>query len=94
LNKNELFLSAEVHRWQNKLVVGVTVYSPNDISGLRRTKDVKFNTKVASSMRMMHALRFLEKVVKNMKNRPKTPFFLFYLPEISDIIRMEHIVIV
>jgi len=36
----------------------VTDYSPNDISGLRRPKNIKFGT----SMRMMHTLRFLEKV--------------------------------
>jgi len=39
----------------------VTVFSPNDISGLRRPKSIKFGTKVASGMRMMHALRFVEK---------------------------------
>jgi len=39
----------------------VTFLSPNDISGLRRPKNVKFGTKVAFSTRMMHALRFLEK---------------------------------
>jgi len=33
-------LSAEVHRWRNKLDVWVTVYSPSDISGLRRPKNV------------------------------------------------------
>jgi len=31
----------------------VTVFSPNDISGLRRPKNIKCGTKVASSMRMM-----------------------------------------
>jgi len=41
--------------------VCVAVFSPNDISGLRRPKNVKFGTKVASSRRMMRALRFLEK---------------------------------
>jgi len=36
--------------------VGVCpVFSPNDISGLRRPKNVRFGTKVVSSMRMMHA---------------------------------------
>jgi len=40
----------------------VTVFSPNDSSGLRRPKNVKFGTKVASSTRMMYALRFLVKV--------------------------------
>jgi len=44
------------------LGVWVTVFSPNDISGLRRRKNAKFGTKVESSTRMMHALRFLEKV--------------------------------
>jgi len=42
----------------------MTVFSPSDISGLRRPKNVKFGIKVASSMRMMHTLRFLEKVDK------------------------------
>jgi len=58
--------STEVCGWRNKLVVcvgdWVTVFSPNDISGLRRPKNVKFDTNVASITRMMHALRFLEKV--------------------------------
>jgi len=41
----------------------MTVFSRNDISGLRMPKNIKFGTKVASSTRMMHTLRFLEKVV-------------------------------
>jgi len=36
--------------------VWVTVFSPNNILGLRRCKNAKFSTKVASSMRMMRAL--------------------------------------
>jgi len=40
----------------------VTAFSPNDISGLRMPKNVKFSTKVASSMRMGTHLDFLEKV--------------------------------
>jgi len=40
----------------------VTVFAPYDISGLTRPKNIKFGTKVASSMRMMCTLRFLEKV--------------------------------
>jgi len=32
----------------------VTVFSPDDISGLRRPKNVEFGTEVASSTRMMH----------------------------------------
>jgi len=36
-------------------------FSPNDISGLKKLKNVEFGTKVASSTRMMSALRFLEK---------------------------------
>jgi len=44
--------------------VGVWVadFSPNYISGLRRPKNVKFGTKVASSTKMMHVLRFWRKV--------------------------------
>jgi len=42
--------------------VRVGDFSPNNISGLRRPENVKFGTKVESSMRMMCALRFLEKV--------------------------------
>jgi len=38
----------------------VTVSSPNDIPGRRRPKNVKFGTKVASSSRMIRALRYLE----------------------------------
>jgi len=41
--------------------VSVTVFSPNDISGLRRPKDIEFGTEVASSTRMMHAVRFFWK---------------------------------
>jgi len=41
----------------------VTVFSPNNISRLRKLTNVKFGTKVASSVRMMYALRLLEKVV-------------------------------
>jgi len=68
------------HTWQNKLGVylgvsgWVAVLSLNDTSGLRRPKNVKFGIKVVSSMRMMHALRFLEKVFncgKIGKNRQK-----------------------
>jgi len=40
----------------------VTGFSPNDISGLRRPKNVEFGTKVVSSTRVMLALGFLEKV--------------------------------
>jgi len=36
--------------------------SPNDISGLRWPRNVKFGKTMASSTRMMHTLRFLEKV--------------------------------
>jgi len=73
--------STDVDAWQNKLgclVSGwVTVFSLNDISRLRRPKNVKFGTKLASSMRMMYALRFLENFncgkicQKNAKNRHK-----------------------
>jgi len=52
--------------------VGVWV-TPNDISGLRRPKNVKYGTKVASSMRMMCTLRFLETFAKKTaKNRQKS----------------------
>jgi len=52
------------------------VYSPNDMSGLRRPKNVGFGTEVAFSTRMMRALGFLEvfnggKVCKN-ASFPKT----------------------
>jgi len=59
-----IFLSStEVHGWRNKLGVWVgNCFFPNDISGLRRPKNIKFGTKAASSARMMYALRFLEKV--------------------------------
>jgi len=36
-------------------------FSPNDISGLRRPKKVKFGTKMASSTKISSAFRFLEK---------------------------------
>jgi len=51
----------------------MTVFSPHDIPGLRRPNNVKFGTKVASSTRMMQALRFLEKVFagKFAKKPPK-----------------------
>jgi len=57
--------STEVYRWRNKLdgwVIGWLFFSPNDISGLRRPKNVKFGTKVVSSMRMMHTLIYGKKV--------------------------------
>jgi len=38
-----------------------TAFALNDISGLRRPKNVIFGTKVASSTKMMHTLRFSEK---------------------------------
>jgi len=41
--------------------ISSVVFSPNDISGLRRPKNIKFGTKVASSIRMMCALRFWKK---------------------------------
>jgi len=53
----------------------VTVFSPNDISGLRRPKNVKFGTKVASSMKMMNTLRFLEKGFNCHKICKKMPIF-------------------
>jgi len=59
----------------------LAIFSPNDISGLRRRKNVKFGIKVASGTGMMRALRFLEKVFncgkigkKQAKNRPKQFF--------------------
>jgi len=48
--------------------VWVTVFSPNDISGLGRPKIIKFGTKVVSSTSMMHAHRFLVKVFLIMAN--------------------------
>jgi len=68
--------STEVHGWQNKLGgwLGDCFFS-NDISGLRRPKNVKFGTKVASSVRTIHALRFLEKVFNYGKICKKMPFF-------------------
>jgi len=47
-------------RFMDGKIFWVTVCSPNDISGLRRPKNVKFGTKVTSSARMMCALRYLE----------------------------------
>jgi len=61
-----LFPSAE--HWRSRMAKkaeclgGWLFFSPNDISGLRRPKKVKFGTKVASSMRMVCALRLLGKV--------------------------------
>jgi len=69
--------SIEVHRWRIKLGVWVTVVSANDISGLRRPKNVKFGTKVASSTRIVRALRLLDKFLiaaKVAKNRAKMCF--------------------
>jgi len=56
-------------------------FFPDDISGLRRHKNVKFGTKVASNTSMMRTLRFLEEnfliVAKfeNAKNRPQNANF-------------------
>jgi len=69
--------STEIHRWQNKLGVWVTIFSKN-ISGLRRPKNVKFGIKVASSTSMMHTIKFLEKfltVVKFEKMQKSGNFF-------------------
>jgi len=55
----------------------VTVFTPNDISGLSRPKNIKFGTKMVSSIRMMCALRFLEKVFKlwpGLQKMPKCQF--------------------
>jgi len=43
----------------------VTVFSPTDISELRRSKNIKFITKVASSTRMMCTRRVFKKVFFN-----------------------------
>jgi len=57
----------------------VTVFSHNDISVMRRPKNIKFDTKVGSSTRMIRTLRFLESFLvvaefaKNAENRPKMP---------------------
>jgi len=51
----------------------LTVIPPDDVSGLRRLKSVKFGTDVVSSTRMMCALRFLEKVLIVAKLVKKTP---------------------
>jgi len=61
-----IYISAE-HWGSSSVSVSVCLggwlfFSPNDISGLRRPKNVKFGTKVASSTRMMHTLRFPETV--------------------------------
>jgi len=71
-----------------------TVYSPNDISGLRRPKNVKFGTKVASSTRMMHALRFLEKrflIVAKFahKNSKNEHIILHMLPQKPKTVEMQ-----
>jgi len=39
----------------------MTRFTTNDISGLRKPKNVEFSTKVGPNMRMMRTLRFLEK---------------------------------
>jgi len=54
------------------LSVWVTVSSLSDISGLRRPKNIKFGTKVASCMRMMSTLRSLEKVFLISNSNSKT----------------------
>jgi len=64
--------------------------SLNDMSGLKRPKNVTFGTKVASSTRMTCTLSFSgkkflieAKFAKNVKIWLKTPFFSLYLPEVS-----------
>jgi len=57
-----LVWSIKVYGLQNELGVWVgDVISASDISGLRKSKNIEFDTKVASGTRMMHALRFWEK---------------------------------
>jgi len=64
-----MFLGAASRFTNGEIILGVclsgcvTVFSPNDISRLRRTKNVEFGTTVMSSVRMMHTLRFLENVL-------------------------------
>jgi len=56
-----VFLSAEFADVEVSCVMSggwVTVISPDDISGLRRPKNIKFGTNVVSSTRMMRTLRF------------------------------------
>jgi len=54
----------------------VSVFSPNDISEFTRPKNVKFGTKVATSMKMMRTLDFQKKFftavkfAKKCRNRP------------------------
>jgi len=57
----------------------MTVFSLSDISGLRRPKNVKFGTKVASSMRTMRAFRFLECFLIAGKNAKKDEQVLLHV---------------
>jgi len=64
-----------------------TVFSPNDISGLRSSKNIRFGTKVAFSTAMMRTFRFLEivflimkKFAKKHQSGPKTPKRATYSP--------------
>jgi len=65
------------------------VFSPNDISRLRRPKKVKFGRQIASSTRIMRTLKLLEKVfncgifTKTAKNRPKMATSTYF--SVSDI---------
>jgi len=76
--------------------VWVTVFSPNDISRLRRPKAVNFGTKVAYSTRMTSALRLFEKVFncgkKSAKISPNAKdehILLHTLPQKPKIIEMR-----
>jgi len=51
------------------------VFSPNDISGLRKPKNVEFGTDVPSSTRMIRTIRFLENVSLLWRKQNDTPVF-------------------
>jgi len=68
----------------------VTGFTASDIPGLRRPKNVKFGTSVASGMKMMHALSFSKsffncgKIGKKRENRPRN------IIKTSNIIKRAH----
>jgi len=72
-----MFSAVAIPQWVALRFTDSKISSPDNISELRRPKNIKFGTQVASSTRMMCALTILEKffnvakLAKNSKNMPK-----------------------
>jgi len=77
-------------------ITWVSDCSPNDISGLRRLNSIKFGTRVASSTRMTHKVKFLEEVFLTVAkfakkcNKAKSEHIILHmLPQKQKIVEMR-----